>query len=159
MDLSTPEAVCAGVEDGCACPIESDYGREAKKRLPGCTYARRSVTVQLVPRVLRHAGRVRGPSQTAALPCAAGPYVSAVQEQNSGLLIESGIAYDTNRLHQKKYFADLLQTSPHIPEELKRLLAFNRMQIQTLQRPGLQVPVRVLFLVYSGIVMYNTNPM
>jgi len=90
--------------------------------------------VQPVSRVLRHAGRVRGPSQTAALPCAAGPYASAVQEQTAGLLIENGIAYDTNRLHQKKYFTELLKTSPQIPEELKRLLGFNRMQIETLQR-------------------------
>jgi transposase len=56
------------------------------------------------------------------------------KNKTAGLLIENGIAYDTNRLHRKKYFAELLKTSPQIPEELERLLGFNRMQIETLQR-------------------------
>jgi transposase len=56
------------------------------------------------------------------------------KNKTAGLLIENGIAYDTNRLHQKKYFTELLKTSLQIPEELKRLLGFNRMQIETLQR-------------------------
>jgi transposase len=56
------------------------------------------------------------------------------KNKTAGLLIENGIAYDTDRLHQKKYFAELLKTSPEIPEELKRLLGFNRMQIETLRR-------------------------
>ena len=55
------------------------------------------------------------------------------KNKTAGLLIENGIAYDTNRLHRKKYFAELIKTSD-IPEELKRLLGFNRMQIETLQR-------------------------
>jgi Transposase DDE domain len=52
------------------------------------------------------------------------------KNKTAGLLIENGIVYETNRLHQKKYFAELLKTSPQIPEELKRLLGFNRMQIE-----------------------------
>src|SRR5438309_6949757 len=47
----------------------------------------------------------------------------------AGLLIENGVAYDTNRLHRKKYFSALIKTSD-IPEELKRLLGFNRMQMK-----------------------------
>jgi len=56
------------------------------------------------------------------------------KNKTAGLLIENGIAYDTERLHRKKYFTELLKTSPQIPEQLRRLLAFNRMQIESLQR-------------------------
>lgn len=55
------------------------------------------------------------------------------KNKTAGLLIENGIAYHTNRLHRKKYFTELIKTSD-IPEELKRLLGFNRMQVETLQR-------------------------
>jgi hypothetical protein len=48
--------------------------------------------------------------------------------------IENGIVDDSNRLHQKKHFAELLKTSPQIPEKLIRLLGFNRTQIEALQR-------------------------
>jgi hypothetical protein len=34
------------------------------------------------------------------------------KNKTAGLLIENGIAYDTNRLHQKKYFAELVKNSP-----------------------------------------------
>jgi transposase len=55
------------------------------------------------------------------------------KNKTAGLLIENGIAYDTDHLHQKKYFAELLSSS-QIPEELRRLLGFNRTQIETLRR-------------------------
>ena len=88
--------------------------------------------MQLVSRVLCHAARVRGPSQTATLPCTSSPYGSSFKNK-AARLIENGVAYDTNRLHRKKYFSALIKTS-EIPEELKRLLGFNRMQIEMLQR-------------------------
>ncbi len=56
------------------------------------------------------------------------------KNKTAGLLIENGVEYETNRLHQKKYFAKLLETSPPMPEQLKRLLGFNRMEIETLRR-------------------------
>jgi transposase len=34
------------------------------------------------------------------------------KNKTAGLLIENGMAYDANRLHRKKYFAELLKTSP-----------------------------------------------
>jgi transposase len=48
------------------------------------------------------------------------------KNKTAGLLIEQGIGYDTARLHQKKYFAQLLQSAPEATPELKRMLGFNR---------------------------------
>lgn len=50
------------------------------------------------------------------------------------LLMESGIEYQRRRLHGKRYFAELLEHSPQIPPSLRPLLAFEREQIETLER-------------------------
>lgn len=57
------------------------------------------------------------------------------QNKTAGLLIESGVPYDTPRLHSKKYFAELLESGDEgLTAELKRLLAFNRTEIAQLKR-------------------------
>jgi transposase len=56
------------------------------------------------------------------------------KNKTAGLLIEEGIGYDTARLHQKKYFANLLETSPELSPELKQMLKINRQEIETLHR-------------------------
>ena len=56
------------------------------------------------------------------------------KNKTAGLLLEEGIDYDTARLHQKKYFAALLETSPDISPELKAMLYSNRQHIESLRR-------------------------
>jgi transposase len=62
---------------------------------------------------------------------------AAVQMHNkiAGLLLEMGIAYETPRLHRKRYFHQLMdQPQQPIPESARHLLAFSRTQYETLHR-------------------------
>ncbi|HEX4604294.1 MAG TPA: IS110 family transposase [Candidatus Angelobacter sp.] len=44
----------------------------------------------------------------------------------SGMLMEAGIEYNKEKLHQKKYFRELLRTAEHMPESLPPLLELSR---------------------------------
>ena len=46
-----------------------------------------------------------------------------MQNKVAGLLMESGTAFDKQRLHQKKYFADLMKSLQEVPESVKDLCA------------------------------------
>ena len=51
----------------------------------------------------------------------------------SSLLMESGVAYNKKKLHQKRYFAALLaETQPQMPESLPQLLQLSRGSIEFL---------------------------
>ena len=59
----------------------------------------------------------------------------AVRMKNkvSGLLMETGIVYNKQKLHQKKYFSQLLvEQGPEMPESLPGLLQLSRTAIDTL---------------------------
>jgi hypothetical protein len=49
-----------------------------------------------------------------------------MQNKVAGLLMESGTAFDKQRLHQKKYFADLMKSLQEVPESVKDLLRMSR---------------------------------
>ena len=51
-----------------------------------------------------------------------------VQMKNkmAGLLMETGVSYNKQKLHQKRYFAQLLQQSAELPSALKPLLKIGR---------------------------------
>lgn len=51
-----------------------------------------------------------------------------VQMKNriSGMLMETGVSYNKKKLHQKRYFAELLQSSEEIPESIKPLMKIGR---------------------------------
>jgi transposase len=49
----------------------------------------------------------------------------------SSLLMESGIEYNKQKLHQKKYFQELLKTAEHLPESLLPLLKLSRTTLDT----------------------------
>ncbi|MBV8069801.1 MAG: IS110 family transposase [Acidobacteriaceae bacterium] len=51
----------------------------------------------------------------------------------AGLLIESGVPYETRLLHGKRYFAELLQQRAALIDEIRPLLAFNRTQVEGLR--------------------------
>ena len=52
----------------------------------------------------------------------------AVKMKNkmSGLLMEVGATYDKKKLHQKKYFCDLLERVEDVPDSVKEMLKLNR---------------------------------
>jgi transposase len=58
-----------------------------------------------------------------------------VQMKNrvAGLLLETGVVYNKKKLHQKRYFADLLRDSEEIPESIKPLMKVGR---ETVERIG-----------------------
>jgi transposase len=56
------------------------------------------------------------------------------KNKTATMLMEHGIEYAKRRLHQKKYFAELVQTETAITEELKPLLRFSRFQIESLHK-------------------------
>ena len=54
------------------------------------------------------------------------------KNKTAGLLMSAGIEYERRRLHGKRYFGELLETSEWIHQQLRPLLEFNRSQIETL---------------------------
>lgn len=70
----------------------------------------------------------------------------AVRMKNkvSGLLMETGIEYNKGKLHQKKYFSQMLEEQrAQMPESLPELLQLSRTTIETLTRMDRQL-LRVL---------------
>jgi transposase len=59
-----------------------------------------------------------------------------VQMKNrvSGLLMESGVSYDKQRLHKMGYFSELFSTNEEISESIRPLLRLGREHIQRSQR-------------------------
>jgi transposase len=56
------------------------------------------------------------------------------KNKSAGLLIQRGVPYETKRLHGKQYFAALLEENAPLLEDLQLLLAFNRTQIEQLEK-------------------------
>lgn len=54
------------------------------------------------------------------------------KNRTAGLLMETGVTYNKARLHQKKYFQELLQSNPEIAPALKPLLLIGRSTIDQL---------------------------
>jgi len=59
----------------------------------------------------------------------------AVQMKNkmAGLLMETGVTYNKEKLHQKRYFAQLVRESAELPEALKPLLKVGRDTVERAQ--------------------------
>ena len=49
-----------------------------------------------------------------------------MQNKMAGLLMESGTAFNKQKLHQNNYFRELLKTAEHLPASLSRLLELSR---------------------------------
>jgi len=60
----------------------------------------------------------------------------SVQMKNrlAGLLMETGVPYSKEKLHQKRYFTELLRESEELPENLKPLLQMGRDSVERLTR-------------------------
>jgi transposase len=59
-----------------------------------------------------------------------------VQMKNriSGLLLETGVSHNKQRLHKVKYFRELLATNPDVPDSIRPLLKLSRETIVRLQK-------------------------
>jgi transposase len=57
----------------------------------------------------------------------------------SGLLMEAGVEYNKEKLHQKRYFQELLATAPDIPESLIPLLQLSRTTTETFTKTEKQL--------------------
>jgi transposase len=56
-----------------------------------------------------------------------------MKNKTSGLLMEVGATYDKKKLHQKKYFSDMLDRVEDVPESVKEMLKLNRSGLEMFQ--------------------------
>ena len=69
---------------------------------------------------------------TAGLMCR---YLGAQAGQYSGLLMEAGVPYNQQKVHQKKYFAELLQKQKkEMPPSMPELLRLSRSTVEAWKR-------------------------
>ena len=67
-----------------------------------------------------------------------------MQNKMAGLLMESGTAFNKGKLHQKKYFADLMKSLEEVPESVKDLLRMSRGSMEMFQSTQKQLVKRLL---------------
>jgi transposase len=57
-----------------------------------------------------------------------------IKNRISGLLLETGVSHNQQRLHKVGYFRELLATNPEVPDSIRPLLKLSREMIVRLQR-------------------------
>jgi transposase len=62
-----------------------------------------------------------------------------IKNRMSGLLMEAGVEYNKEKLHQKRYFQELLATAPDMPESLIPLLQLSRTTTETFTKTEKQL--------------------
>jgi len=69
----------------------------------------------------------------------------AVQMKNkiSGLLMETGVEYNKQRLHGEKYFGELLENLEEAPESVKQLLRLSRGALESFQATQQQLVIQL----------------
>jgi len=67
-----------------------------------------------------------------------------MQNKMAGLLMESGVSFNKEKLHGKKYFADLMKTLQEVPESVKDLLHMSRGTMEMFQGAQKQLIQRLL---------------
>jgi hypothetical protein len=67
-----------------------------------------------------------------------------MQNKMAGLLMESGTAFNKEKLHQKKYFADLMKSLQEVPESVKDLLRMSRGAMEMFESTQKQLIQRLL---------------
>jgi transposase len=67
-----------------------------------------------------------------------------MQNKIAGLLMESGTEFDTQKLHRKKYFAELMKSLQEVPESVKDLLRMSRGSMEMFQSTQKQLVHRLL---------------
>src|SRR5580658_10565588 len=67
-----------------------------------------------------------------------------MQNKMAGLLMESGTAFNKEKLHGKKYFANLMKTLEEVPESVKDLLRMSRGSMEMFESTQKQLIKRLL---------------
>lgn len=67
-----------------------------------------------------------------------------MQNKMAGLLMESGTVFQKEKLHGKKYFAELIETLEEVPESVKYLLRMSRSSMEMFQSVQKQIVQRLL---------------
>jgi transposase len=67
-----------------------------------------------------------------------------MQNKMAGLLMESGTAFNKEKLHGKKYFADLIKSLREVPESVKDLLRMSRGAMEMFESTQKQLIQRLL---------------
>ena len=67
-----------------------------------------------------------------------------MQNRMAGLLMESGTPFDRERLHRKKYFADVMTSLREVPESVKDLLRMSRGSMEMFESTQKQLIKRLL---------------
>jgi transposase len=67
-----------------------------------------------------------------------------MQNKMAGLLMESGTAFEKDKLHGKKYFTQLLKSLEEVPESVKDLLRMSRSSLEMFQSTQKQLVERLL---------------
>src|ERR1700733_12419101 len=67
-----------------------------------------------------------------------------MQNKMAGLLMESGTAFDKDKLHGKKYFTELMKSLQEVPESVKDLLRMSRGSMEMFQSTQKQLVERLL---------------
>ena len=67
-----------------------------------------------------------------------------MQNKMAGLLMESGMVFQKEKLHGKKYFTELMRTLEEVPESVKDLLRMSRSSMEMFQSTQKQIVQRLL---------------
>jgi transposase len=67
-----------------------------------------------------------------------------MQNRMAGLLMESGTAFNKEKLHGKKYFSDLMESLEEVPESVKDLLRMSRSSMEMFESTQKQIQRRLL---------------
>jgi transposase len=67
-----------------------------------------------------------------------------MQNKMAGLLMESGTAFDKQKLHQKRYFSDLMKSLEEVPQSVKDLLRMSRGSMELFESTQKQLIERLL---------------
>jgi transposase len=66
------------------------------------------------------------------------PKMVRMKNRVSGLLLESGVSHNKERLHRVKYFRELLAANQEIHESIRLLLKLSRQSIERLHKNRLR---------------------
>jgi transposase len=67
-----------------------------------------------------------------------------MQNRMAGLLMESGTAFNKEKLHGKKYFSHLMESLEEVPESVKDLLRMSRSSMEMFESTQKQIQKRLL---------------
>lgn len=75
-----------------------------------------------------------GPAPHIALSALAGASDVQLKNRISGLLLETGVSHNKQRLHKVKYFRELMENNKEVEESIRPLLKLSRESIVRLQK-------------------------